>query len=247
MTDRHLLVYVFLRHMHLRNHHEGVDYIHALIQQKYAVLKLRSILHWTSFNFVRCSKRNSWPAQPMMADLPSEWLAFQNPPPTNVGLEHWGPFYVSIRRSSEKKWRFILTCLTTTAVHVEITYSSDTKLCAMGIESFIACRGMPLVICSDKGANFVSTVKELLLCLLNLDKQKIASKMAQKGVKWKFKPPAATTEVFNPPRSCLGKAIAQLQANAVRNPWKSWAHRRNTTNYILFSWTITKQLPIDCR
>ena len=50
---------------------------------------------------------------------------------------------------------------------------------------------MLLFICSDNGNNFVNKEKELLLCLLNLNKQKIASKMAQKGVKWKFNPPAA--------------------------------------------------------
>ena len=67
----------------------------------------------------------------------------------------------------------------------------DTNSCVMGIERFIARRGMPLVICSDNGTNFVGTEKELLLCFLNLDKQKIASELAQKGVKWKFNPPAA--------------------------------------------------------
>ena len=61
----------------------------------------------------------------------------------------------------------------------------------MGIERFIARRGMPLVICSDNGTNFVGTEKELLLCFLNFDKQKMASELAQKGVKWKFNPPAA--------------------------------------------------------
>ena len=61
----------------------------------------------------------------------------------------------------------------------------------MGIERFIARRGMPLVICSDTGNNFVGTDKELLLCFLNLDKQQVASELAQMGLKWKFNPPAA--------------------------------------------------------
>ena len=127
----------------------------------------------------------------MMADLPSERLAFQCPPFTNVGLDYFGPFHVTIRRSSEKRWGFLLNCLTTRAVHVEIAHSIDTNLCVMGIERFIARRGMPLVICSDNGTNFVGTEKELLLCFLNLDKQKIASELAQRGVKWKFNPPGA--------------------------------------------------------
>ena len=191
LDGRHPLVYVFLRHMHLKNHHEGNDYLRALVQQQYAVLKLRSILRSIRFNCVLCRKRSTKPVQPIMADLPSERLAFQCPPFTNVGLDYFGPFHVTIRRSSEKRWGFLLTCLTTRAIHVEIAHSMDTNSCVMGIERFIARRGMPLVIFSDNGTNFVDTEKELLLCFLNLDKQKIASELAQKGVKWKFNPPAA--------------------------------------------------------
>ncbi|XP_075258504.1 uncharacterized protein LOC142350541 [Convolutriloba macropyga] len=191
LDGRHPLVYIFLRHMHLNNHHEGNDYLRALVQQQYAVLKLRSILRSIRFNCVLCRIRRTKPVQPMMADLPSERLAFQCPPFTNVGLDYFGPFHVTIRRSSEKRWGFLLNCLTTRAVDVEIAYSMDTNSCVMGIERFIARHGMPLVICSDNGTNFVSTEKELLLCFLNIDKQKIASELAQKGVKWKFNPPAA--------------------------------------------------------
>ena len=191
LDGRHPLVYVFLRHMHLKNHHEGNDYLRALVQQQYAVLKLRSILRSIRFNCVLCRKRSTKPVQPMMADLPSERLAFQCPPFTNVGLDYFGSFHVTVRRSSEKRWGFLLTYLTTRAVLVEIAHSMDTNSCGLGIERFLARRGMPLVICSDNGTNFVGTEKELLLCFLNLDKQKIALKLKQRGVKWKFNPPAA--------------------------------------------------------
>ena len=113
LDGRHPLVYAFLRHMHLKNHHEGNDYLRALVQQQYAVLKLRSILRSIRFHCVLCRKRSTEPVQPMMADLPSERLAFQCPPFTNLGLDYFRPFHVTIRRSSEKSWSFLLTCLTT--------------------------------------------------------------------------------------------------------------------------------------
>ena len=127
----------------------------------------------------------------MMADLPSERLAFQCPPLTNVDLDYFGPFHVTIRRSSEKRWGFLLTRLTTREVHVEIAHSMDTNSCVMGIERFIARRGMPLVICSDNGTNFVGTEKELAMFPKHGQKQKIASELAKRGVKWKFNPTAA--------------------------------------------------------
>ena len=127
----------------------------------------------------------------MMTDLPSERLALQNPSFTNVRLNYFGPFYVTIGCSSEKSWGFLFTCLTTRAVNVDIAHSMDTNSCVMSIERFIARRRMPLVISSDNGTNFASTEKELLLFLSNLDKQRIALKMPQKRVKWKLNLPAA--------------------------------------------------------
>ena len=112
--------------MHLKNH-EGNYYLRALVQQQYAVLMLRSILRSIRLNCVLCRKRSTKPVQPMIADLPSERLAFQCPPFTNVGLDYFGPFHVTIRGSSEKSWGFLLSCLTTKAVHVEIAYSMDTN------------------------------------------------------------------------------------------------------------------------
>ena len=128
----------------------------------------------------------------MMADLPSERLAFQNSPFRNVCLDYFDPFYAIIRRSPDKKWGFLISFPKITAVHVEIAHSMDINSCVMGIERFTYCRERPLVISSNNGTYFVSTEKELLLCLLNLHKQKIASKIAEKGVKWELNPLSAT-------------------------------------------------------
>ncbi|XP_075253354.1 uncharacterized protein LOC142345150 [Convolutriloba macropyga] len=65
----------------------------------------------------------------------------------------------------------------------------DANTCAMGIERFIARRGMPSVIWSDNGTNFFDSEKDLLACLLNWYANLIASKLTQKGIKWKFDPP----------------------------------------------------------
>ena len=93
----------------------------------------------------------------MMADLPSERLGFQSPP--FMGPDYFGPFYVMIHRSSEKRWGFLLTCLTTRGIQVEIMHSTDASNCVKGIERFIARRGKPSVIWSENGTNFVGAEK----------------------------------------------------------------------------------------
>ena len=100
-----------------------------------------------------------------MAELPVERLGYRQPPFTNCGVDYFGPIYVSIRRSSEKRWCFLFACMATRAVHIEIVSSMDTSSCVMGIERFIARHGTPSVIWFDNGTNFVGAEKELLNCI----------------------------------------------------------------------------------
>ena len=76
-----------------------------------------------------------------MADLPKERLAFASRSFTNTGLDYFGPLYVSPKRSTEMRWGFLFTCLTTRAVHFEVVPSMDTSSCVMGIERFVSRLG----------------------------------------------------------------------------------------------------------
>ena len=105
-------------------------------------------------------------------------------------MDYFGPLYVPVRRSTEKRWGFLFTCLTTRAVHLEIVPSLDTSSCVMGIERFIARRGTPSTIWSDNGTNFVGAEKELLACIKSWNGM-APNFFAHKGVTWKFNPPGA--------------------------------------------------------
>ena len=126
-----------------------------------------------------------------MADLPKERLAFATRPFTNTGLDYFGPFYVAVKRSTEKRWGFLFTCLTTRAVHFEVVPSMDTSSCVMGIERFAARRGTPSILWSDNGTNFIAAEKELLQNVLNWNQLAITDSLVKKGIKWKFNPPSA--------------------------------------------------------
>ena len=80
-----------------------------------------------------------------MSDLPRERLAFKERPFTNTGIDYFGRFCVAVKRSTEKRWGFLFTCLTTRAVHFEVVPSMDTSSCVMGIERFAARRGVPSI------------------------------------------------------------------------------------------------------
>ena len=52
-------------------------------------------------------------------------------------VDYFGPFYVIVRRPTKKMWGFLLKCLTTRAVHVEIVPSVDASSCVLGVERFV--------------------------------------------------------------------------------------------------------------
>ena len=176
---------------HLENHHEVVESLRDFIQRRFAIIRLRPALRSIKHNCILCRKRSADTVKPMMADLPVECLSYGNPPFFNSGIDYFGPFYVAVKRSTEKRWGFLFTCLTTRALHIEVVNSMDTSSCVMGIERFIARRGTPQVLWSDNGTNFTGAEKELSACFKALNQRAIASKMSQKGIKWHFNPPSS--------------------------------------------------------
>ena len=144
----------------------------AVVNLKYVVLSLRWLLRNIENTCVACRKRKAQTVTHIMADLPIERLGYKQPPFSNTGVDYFGPFLVPTRRSTEKRWGFLFTCLTTRAVHIEVVPSLDTSSssCVMCVERFIARRGTPTTIMSDNGTNFVGAQKELLACVESWNK-----------------------------------------------------------------------------
>ena len=107
LNSRHPAVRFFLGHLHEKHCHQGVEYLRALIQQKFAIVKLRTALRTIQSRCVTWRKRKAETLTPIMAALPKRRLAFASPPFTNTGLDYFGPFYVSVKRSTEKRWGFL--------------------------------------------------------------------------------------------------------------------------------------------
>ena len=191
LDARHALVKLFLNHTQVKHHHHGIDYLRAKVQERYTILKLRSSLRSIKSNCVTCIKFRAATIQPIMADLPVERLAYHSPLFTNTGVDYFGPFYVTVRRTTKKRWGFLFTCLTTRAVHVGINPSMDASSCVMGVEWFVSRRGTPAIIWSDNGTNFVGVEKELRENIEKWNPINIAVELAHKGIKWRFNPPSA--------------------------------------------------------
>ena len=191
LDARHAFVKLFLRHTHVKYHHQGIDQLRAKVQERYTILKLRPSLRSVKSNCVTCRMIRAATIQPIMAELPVERLSYQSPPFTNTRVDYFGPFCVTVRRTTEKRWGFLFRCLTSRAVHVEIVPSMDASSCVMGVERFVSRRGTPAIIWSDNGTNFVGAEKELRENIERCKTINIAVELAHKGIKWRYNPPSA--------------------------------------------------------
>ena len=108
LDDRHNLVKLFVRYLHLENHHRLFDYIRAVIQSQFAVLILRSTLREVKNRCVRYRKRKAKHVKPMMSDLFLERLGYQKHVIYYSGIDYFGPFYVPVRGAQRRVGAFSL-------------------------------------------------------------------------------------------------------------------------------------------
>ncbi|KAL7724103.1 hypothetical protein ACLKA6_002441 [Drosophila palustris] len=89
-----------------------------------------------------------------MGNLPQDRLSTHTPPFTYTGVDYFGPIDIIVGRRHEKRWGVLFTCLTMSAVHLEIatSLSTDSFLCVL--KSFVSRRGCPRRTMSDNGNKF---------------------------------------------------------------------------------------------
>ena len=86
LDSHHPVTHLFLENLHRTHCHQGVDYQRALVQQQFAIVKLRTALRTIVLRYVTCRKRRAETLSRMMADLPRERLAFKEPPSLTLAL-----------------------------------------------------------------------------------------------------------------------------------------------------------------
>ncbi|KAJ8909750.1 hypothetical protein NQ315_014019 [Exocentrus adspersus] len=94
-----------------------------------------------------------------------------------TGVDYTGPLYL---RSGEKVWVGLLTCAIYHAVHLELTTSLSTQSFMQVLRRFVARRGRPKTIYSDRSTNFVGTEG----AFSKLDWTQIAETSAQPAPWW---------------------------------------------------------------
>ncbi|XP_075163071.1 uncharacterized protein LOC142235696 [Haematobia irritans] len=161
LAKTHKLTMLIVQYYHQKLHHINRATIISEIRQKFWVVSVRVALNKVESRCQFCKNRRSQAVQPQMAPLPADRVTPYVRPFSYCGVDLFGPCYVTIRRSREKRWVAIFTCLTVRAIHLEIVANTSTDSFLLALRNFMNSRGVPVQIRSDNGTNFVGINKEL--------------------------------------------------------------------------------------
>lgn len=188
----HHLVRLLSQKIHKEVGHLGREMLLSEIRRSYWIIGANSLARKISRECLLCRKQLGKPILQIMGDLPEDRMASNIPPFSHTGLDCFGPFMVARGRTREKRYGVIFTCLSSRAIHLEIVFSLESDSFINALRRFTARRGLPKLIRSDNGTNFVGAEKELRLSIEAYNSQQMKDWLLQKGIEWRFQPPAAS-------------------------------------------------------
>lgn len=117
-----------------------------------------------------------------------------------VGVVYFGPLYVRkgpntrLKKNAtlRKRYGCLFTWLRYREVHIEVAEDLSTDGFINAVLRFVGRRGPPRVIYSDNGTNFRGAELDVVKALKAWEQEKVQSTLTQRGVEWKFNPPAAS-------------------------------------------------------
>jgi hypothetical protein len=95
-----------------------------------------------------------------MSDLPQERFD-SGPPFTHVGVDCFGPFFITERRKEMKRYGMLFTCLVSRAIHIESVQSMDSDSFINALRRFVSLRGPIRSLRCDQGTNFMGGIRQL--------------------------------------------------------------------------------------
>ena len=183
--------------LNVKAHHEDANhgetnYVLASLSSKYWIISAREEIREWENECNRCKRRKALPATQIMAPIPRERLIPLRAL-VHTAVDYGGPFITVQGRGKHRMKRYLclFTCLATRAVHLEMAFSLDTDSFLNAFYRMVSRRGLPRIVISDNGSNFIGAERELRELVEQLDKEKIMRSTANQGIKWKYISPAA--------------------------------------------------------
>lgn len=189
----HHVTTLLVRHHHDKVAHQGHHLEGSLRTAGVWIVGGKRLISSIIFKCITCKKLRGKREVQKMSDLPTDRLAM-DPPFTHVGLDVFGPWGVTTRRTrggaaESKRWGVIFACLSTRAVHLEVIESMSTSSFMNAMRRFLSIRGPIKHLMSDRGTNFIGACRELQI---NTDDPEIRNYLQEQGCTWTFNAPQSS-------------------------------------------------------
>ena len=184
---------LIVRHVRHLIGHLGREHVIAKFGEDFWIPQVRVLVRSVLNPCLTCKKLNAKPMTQQMAPLPKCRLTAYKPPFSFSGKDLFGPIYVKHGPGTAKRWCCLFTCSTTRSVHLEVFNSMDTDEFIMCLRRFINRRGDVKELRCDNGSNFVGSERELKKSLQEWNQGQIERELIQRGCKWIFQPPTASS------------------------------------------------------
>ena len=188
----HWVTTLIIKQAHEQSEHGGTNQVLAQLSVQYWIISAREAIKQWERECMQCRRRKAKPARQIMVPLPKlrnqkSLRAF-----SQTSLDFGGPFITKQGRGKVRQKRYVclFTCLATWAVHLEVAFSLDTDSFLKAFFRMESRRGLPEIVVSDNGTNFVGGSNELKESGI-LDKKKIQDATATHRVQWRFNLPFA--------------------------------------------------------
>lgn len=132
-----------------------------------------------------CKRQHASLCTQQMVPLLEEQMSPDKPPFSFVGKDYFGPLIVKAGRTHLKRYGCLFTCLTTRAVHVEVSHSLTADSFIPAFQCFSGRRGAPEKVSSDNGTNLVKGDRELRKSIQEWNKSTIEKHTTQKEIEWR--------------------------------------------------------------
>lgn len=183
LPAKHPVVNSLILEVHEKSCHVGTQGLLSILREKYWILGGRRTLRSVISRCIVCKRQSGKSfvvdSPPLPRDRVRDAVPFEV-----TGVDFAGPLYLN---TGKKVWVCLFTCAVYRAVHLEMTTSLSTVAFMKVLRRFVARRGRPKTIYSDRGTNFIGTEN----AFSRLDWTKIVEETSVQRIMWRFNPPTA--------------------------------------------------------
>ena len=160
IPGKHHIAKLIVLQFHEEVQHQGRLFTEGAIRKGgFRITGGKRLVSSVIFSCVKCRRLRGKLEGQKMADLPSDCLE-EAPPFTYVGLDVFGPWSITTRRTrggqaNSKRWAVLFTCLCIRAIHIEVIEELSSSAFINALCIFVAIRGKVKQFRSDRGTNFV--------------------------------------------------------------------------------------------